>query len=125
MAQAKTLYNDYRWAGRAAGGRGRRQGSEGVGWEVFAASAGLCCTAAGAARSEARVCAVRSVIPAQNAETSMPTSERQNLILGLNLLFLLSQNRMAEFHTELVTCRLGRARAALCPPLSSASYLRA
>jgi 26S proteasome regulatory subunit N12 len=42
-----------------------------------------------------------SVITAQSKETSMPKSERQNLILGLNLLFLLSQNRMAEFHTEL------------------------
>ena len=31
----------------------------------------------------------------------MPRSERQNLILGLHLLFLLSQSRMAEFHTEL------------------------
>jgi len=42
-----------------------------------------------------------STIPSDGRLVSMPKSERQNLILGLNLLFLLSQNRMAEFHTEL------------------------
>ena len=42
-----------------------------------------------------------STISSQGREVIMPKSERQNLILGLNLLFLLSQNRMAEFHTEL------------------------
>lgn len=31
----------------------------------------------------------------------MPDSDYKNELLGLNLLFLLSQNRVAEFHTEL------------------------
>eukprot|EP00163_Fabomonas_tropica_P032871 TRINITY_DN841_c0_g1_i1.p1 TRINITY_DN841_c0_g1~~TRINITY_DN841_c0_g1_i1.p1 ORF type:complete len:269 (+),score=64.31 TRINITY_DN841_c0_g1_i1:316-1122(+) len=38
----------------------------------------------------------------------LPESERQNLILGLNLLSLLSQNRIAEFHTELETIPIER-----------------
>ena len=42
-----------------------------------------------------------NTITSQGREVIMPKSEKQNLILGLNLLFLLSQNRMAEFHTEL------------------------
>ena len=42
-----------------------------------------------------------STITSSGREVIMPKSERQNLILGLNLLFLLSQNRMSEFHTEL------------------------
>ena len=35
-----------------------------------------------------------STITSSGREVIMPKSERQNLILGLNLLFLLSQNRM-------------------------------
>lgn len=31
----------------------------------------------------------------------MPESAYKHQLLGLNLLFLLSQNRVAEFHTEL------------------------
>lgn len=42
-----------------------------------------------------------NTITSQGRQVIMPKSEKQNLILGLNLLFLLSQNRMAEFHTEL------------------------
>ena len=42
-----------------------------------------------------------NTIHSHGQSVSMPKSERQNLILGLNLLFLLSQNRMAEFHTEM------------------------
>ena len=33
--------------------------------------------------------------------TQLPMSERQYPILGLNLLRLLAQNRIAEFHTQL------------------------
>ena len=92
-------------------------------WKVFATS--YC---PGLRKAELilplRVACLNSVIPAahQNTET-MPTSERQNLIFGLNLLFLLSQNRMAEFHTELVCdlCSLAPSHLPRAPSLGSSS----
>jgi len=37
----------------------------------------------------------------QDATEALVKSDREFIVLGLNLLFLLSQNRIAEFHTEL------------------------
>eukprot|EP00695_Tsukubamonas_globosa_P000249 TRINITY_DN1185_c0_g1_i1.p1 TRINITY_DN1185_c0_g1~~TRINITY_DN1185_c0_g1_i1.p1 ORF type:complete len:62 (-),score=7.53 TRINITY_DN1185_c0_g1_i1:1-186(-) len=40
----------------------------------------------------------------------IPPSQRRYLLLGLNLLRLLAQNRIAEFHTELELNSRGPAR---------------
>ena len=53
----------------------------------------------------------------------LPRSERQDLLLGLNLLFLLSQNRLPEFHTELerLPSDRYRRRPRRCPRCCSCS----
>jgi hypothetical protein len=47
------------------------------------------------------VCYPRICLCHRSLSVALPQSERQFPILGLHLLFLLANNRIAEFHTEL------------------------
>lgn len=55
----------------------------------------------------------------------VPESPNMYKLLGLNLLFLLSQNRVAEFHTELelLPCEKIRSNQFIAHPLSLEQYL--
>lgn len=48
-----------------------------------------------------KVCASSSVCLSATYRDELPESAYIHQLLGLNLLFLLSQNRVSEFHTEL------------------------
>jgi 26S proteasome regulatory subunit N12 len=55
----------------------------------------------------------------------IPESPNKYKLLGLNLLFLLSQNRVAEFHTELelLPCDVIKSNKFILHPLSLEQYL--
>jgi 26S proteasome regulatory subunit N12 len=58
-------------------------------------------------------------------KTQIPESQNKYKLLGLNLLFLLSQNRVAEFHTELelLPCDIIKTNKFIQHPLSLEQYL--
>lgn len=58
-------------------------------------------------------------------KNQMPESQNKYKLLGLNLLFLLSQNRVAEFHTELelLPCEIIKTNKFVQHPLALEQYL--
>lgn len=58
-------------------------------------------------------------------KTQIPESQNKYKLLGLNLLFLLSQNRVAEFHTELelIPCDIIKSNKFVQHPLALEQYL--
>lgn len=58
-------------------------------------------------------------------KTQIPESQNKYKLLGLNLLFLLSQNRVAEFHTELelLPCDIINSNKFIQHPLALEQYL--